>query len=159
MIWPLCPKAMPESFRKAVSGVTPMADTTKSPVTTLPLPRTTLILSSTSLNSQTPSLRYREIPRSISSFSTIMDISESKGARIWGAASTRDTLRPLSRRFSAVSTPMNPPPMTMASPFRSSSAAFLILSISLMSLRDMTFSESMPMMPGFSGFAPGEMTR
>ena len=62
----------------------------------------------------TPSLRASLTPWRSRWPSTTRAISTSSGARIWSAISTRVTSNPRWIRFSAVSTPMKPPPTTTA---------------------------------------------
>ena len=74
----------------------------------------------------------------------------------WSAASTIATSRPLWRRFSATSMPMNPPPTTTA--VRTSpEIAATMASVSSMSRSDR--ARSMPGIGGRTGRAPGDRMR
>ena len=62
----------------------------------------------------TPSLSSSRMPCRSTWSSTIRAMSRSSGARSWSSISTRVTSNPRCTRFSAVSRPMKPPPMTTA---------------------------------------------
>ena len=79
---PLIPSLIPLSFKKPVSGVTPIANITKSAVSLALLLSVTSTLSSLSLKDFTPSFKIKFISLSTNSFSTITTISASNGARI-----------------------------------------------------------------------------
>ncbi|MNO58941.1 hypothetical protein D3C76_495170 [compost metagenome] len=147
---------MPLSFRKEVSGETPIASRTISLCSFVPLANCTCICSPTSANPWTISEKIRLTPCSSSSFAKIEDISVSNGANICGPASIKETSRPASLRFSAISTPMNPPPITTAERVPSAATLVLILSVSGM-LRSMWILElSIPGKFGRIGLAPGD---
>lgn len=80
-------------------------------------------------------------------------------ANIYGAASTKVTSTPLSLRFSAISTPINPPPITTAYVISCLSTYSLILSVSRIFLNAKILLFSIPAIGGLMAFAPGDNTR
>ena len=83
-------------------------------------------------------------------------IEKSIGAITWSAISTTVTSAPASWRFSAISRPMKPPPMTTAR-FTSRLPIYCFMaSVSLTLRRVKIPSRSMPGSGGFTGDAPGD---
>ncbi len=156
---PRFPKSIPLFFIKAVSGVTPIDNIIRSAFNFKPLVRAISVSSALSLKDLTPSPKIRFMPLVSISFSAITDISESKGAKMWLAASTRVTSIPFSFKFSAISIPIKPPPITTAVLTLHESTTFFILSVSGIFFNVIMRLLSMPSMGGFIGFAPGDSTR
>ncbi|CAB4950609.1 unannotated protein [freshwater metagenome] len=98
------------AFARAVSGRTPIAKITKAAGRIAPLANVTVCSSIV----ETPSERCSSTPCSSISFETKVAISGSSGAKTCGVASTSEVFIPRCMRFSAISTPMNPPPITTA---------------------------------------------
>ena len=98
------------AFAKAVSGRTPIARITSAAGRTAPLDKVTVCASIV----ETPSARCSSTPCSAISFETNVAISGSSGASTCGVASTSEVFIPRCIRFSAISTPIKPPPITTA---------------------------------------------
>ena len=158
-MWPLSPSSIPLSLMNVVSGVTPIAETTISTTISFPLSNLTFIKLSTSSNPLTFSFNIILISLEFSSFSIKLENSESKGAITCGAASTKVTSMPLSLKFSAISIPINPPPITTADLVSLSSTKAFTLSVSGTFLTVNIFLLSIPGKLGLIGFAPGDNTK
>ena len=105
-------------------------------------------------NSFTPSERISSTPFARILFCANAATSLSKGARIWSDSSTSIVFNPAWIKFSAISTPINPPPTTtafLASPLRKIS---FIPSPSLRVLTVKIFLLLIPVIGGITGVAP-----
>ena len=103
--------------------------------------------------------KYNEIPFCINSFSKTVTISSSNWERICGNISTIETSSPFIRRFSAISTPIKPPPITIALSICFLSTKCFIASVSGIFLSTSTLLLSIPGMLGLKALAPGDRTR
>ena len=158
IIAPLSFNFSPASFAIVVSGLTPIDRIIISPYISFPLFKITFL--PLFLNSSTPSFKIKSTPLSIKWPCIMLAISISNGPITWLLPSTKVTLTPFSWRFSAISRPINPPPITIALFGFSSSKKLFILSISGMFLRvKRVLQSSIPAIGGFIGFAPGDKTR
>ncbi len=150
MIAPRSLTASPASAASPLSGRTPIAATTRSASRSVPSARVTL----RGPIAVTPCPSTRSTPAARITSCTGATISGSSGAITWSVASMRVTRRPRWTRFSATSTPMNPPPITAA--VRTPSVAAFMASAS--STVRSASARSIPGIGGVTGRAPGERT-
>src|SRR3974390_3045104 len=107
---PLGPSARTASSASPTSGRTPIAATTRSPATERPSDSTTPVSST----SATPTPVSTAVPSPPSPAAPSTASSGSSTVSTWGAASTTVVRMPRCDRFSAVSSPTNPAPITTA---------------------------------------------
>ncbi|MPM44065.1 hypothetical protein SDC9_90743 [bioreactor metagenome] len=142
----------PASAARCESGRTPMDITTRS--AGICSPEASVTVSSPMTVAWLPVTT--SMPLSTRSWATYAAISGSSGGRIWSASSMIVTSIPRRCRFSASSTPMNPPPITTAvCGLRATAATISSTSAMLRRVR----ARSLPGMSGTKGEAPGESTR
>ena len=144
---PFEPINKPAFFANEISGRTPIAKMTSSAGISLPSAKTTefsvIELALVASSSSTPLLR--------SSSASKDAISGSNGASTCGAASMIVVLIPRCTKFSAISRPINPPPITTAL-FGAFSTRFTIASTS--SIVRNVKACSTPSIGGIIGVAP-----
>ena len=145
---PRGPAARPAAVARPVSGRTPIAATTTSAGSRSPVERVT----SSSPIAVTAAPRWSEALARRMRRWTGSTISGSSGAITWSVASTMAVATPRWTRFSAISRPMNPPPITTA--VFASRTASTMASVSS-TLRNES-ARSMPGIGGRTGEAPGE---
>ncbi len=110
---PRAPISSPAILASVASGRTPMASITRSAVYCFPdFVSTWMVLFSPALKPDTPSESAICIPCIFMYASTMCAFSLSKGNNTWSAISTRVTSKPRCIRFSAISKPIKPPPIT-----------------------------------------------
>ena len=151
---PASPIVSPAARASVVSGRTPMERITISAGIDCPFLKITFTSLPACSNEATACSRYKFTPFSIKCWWTSAAIEKSMGAITWLPISTIDTCAPNACRFSAISSPMNPAPITTArrggrlltyALMRSVSATFRKVKIPL---------ESMPGNGGRTGDAP-----
>ena len=106
----LVPTFKPAAFAKETSGRTPIAKIIKSAGSSTPFAKTTDL--SVMLFALVPRCSFTPCERI--SLATKVAISGSNGANTWFAASTTQVSIPRWIKFSAISTPIKPPPITTA---------------------------------------------
>ena len=141
----------PAIWASRTSGRTPIAPTTSSPGIT----RRSARITPFEVTSATATPVSTATPWASSSAATAIASSGSRAVRICPAASTTVTVMPVPARFSAVSRPTNPPPMTTAvAGLPVTSAARRSASSTVRSTR----SRPDPGIGGRTGSAPGLST-
>ena len=152
----LIPSCSPASFARCVSGVTPMARTTRSACSGCSSLSSTRIVSPFSSNPSTVRPRRSFTPCFLISLWINDAISASNGFINCFGRWTIVTSMPRSFRFSANSSPIKPPPANTADVGFFVSIYFFKRKVSSTVRRVNTFSISIPGSFGCVGFAPGE---
>ena len=152
------PSESPASRASALSGATPIASSTRSASVSVLSLNCTRTPVSVSAKPETARPSRSSTPCFLRCAWRKLAMSASNWLSTCGCISTRRTSRPSSRRFSAISTPMKPPPTTTAersfcptTVSRMRSVSSTVRSVSIRAL-------SMPGSFGRTGTAPGEST-
>ena len=155
---PVSPIVSSAARARFVSGRTPIDRMTISAGTDCPFLKITFSPFPSLSKEATACSRYRFTPFSIKCWWTSEAMEKSMGAITWFPISTIETFAPCACRFSAISSPINPAPMTTAlrgawvliySLIRSVSATFLNVKIPF---------RSIPGRGGRTGEAPVEIS-
>ena len=155
---PRAPNSSPAALARPLSGETPMARMTISAA--MAGPTSTFVTTCPSFSSKPvtaqPSRSATPPARNLAWTKAAM--SASSGLKSCSIFSTMVTFAPRSARFSAISSPMKPPPTTVAEAGRCSSTNSRMKSASSTVRRVKMFFPSMPGSGGTTGRAPGEST-
>ena len=155
----ISPSLIPAFSARCVSARTPIDSRTISAFSSIPVCSLTVSSSPSWAKASTACPRYSLTPFSTRCSWTRAAMEKSMGVITCGAISTTDTSAPACVRFSAISSPMNPPPTMTARLTFFCSIYALILSVSS-TLRSVNIpSEPMPGRGGRTGDAPGERRR